>query len=784
MADVYEDGFDRDNQFYPYPDPTVDPRKKGYDWILQFARAAWSDGRGSIPSTMLYYGRSRLEEIKEYSMGKQSINKYKKILLGDEQENQSWLGIDWTVPSFLTKFREIAITKLMQREYDIQAFAVDPLSKSEEDAQFNEMKLKVMMRDIAAKQGSELAQSPLLKANPGDPENAEELKMKMDFGYKHEMCIEVEEAVQLVMQQNNIADKRRRTIEYLFDFGVGGYTTFINYNGTVGFEEVNAENMITSFCLKDDFSDWSHFGNIKFASLTDIKPYFTPTQLDEIAKKAAGKWNNPAFPPEGMNLKYYDRFKVMVLDLQFFTVNTTVYENEVDGRDNTRFNKTDYEKLKFITNNNTTDMGEQWDKPNDIPDPNSSEPRFIKSDRKVVYQTKWIVGTEYMYDYGLAPNTLCQPSTWWDRRLDTDIRAWNFYKMMFTGITERLIPIQDEICLDWYSLQNIRNKMIPYVMNIDWNALESIPFGKGGKVMEKHEILEFLMQNFIMPYRSNDLMTGNPNYKPVTIEATPSLGIIAEYVKKIQMNIQLMQTIIGFNELTDGSTPNPKMLVPGIESAIQSTNNALGLIANADKQLINRLAEQIMGKVQIAVKTGKVQGYLKSLGTNTIKFLDINPDISIREFGIFVDNYPEDSERQMLLQQLNIKESNGLISPEDYIIVMNCRNLKQAAQYLAYAVKKRSQEAQQNQIQQQQAIAQANGQSAIQLELEKRKTLELDIQGRIQVAATQGQWTYQTEAMKKQSDQTEAQIQSQARIISSHIQAEAKKAVQNVNVAI
>jgi hypothetical protein len=151
-----------------YPNQQIDPREKGYDWILQYCKAAWGDSRGYVPNNMLNFGQSKMNEIREYALGRQSTTKYKKLLNVDEQTDKTWLNTDWTPPSFLTKYREIAISKLVQRRYDLQAFAVDPLAKSEEDERFNEMKVKVMMREAAMKAGNEqLANSPVLKPMEG-----------------------------------------------------------------------------------------------------------------------------------------------------------------------------------------------------------------------------------------------------------------------------------------------------------------------------------------------------------------------------------------------------------------------------------------------------------------------------------------------------------------------------------------------------------------------------------------------------------------------------------------
>ena len=65
-----------------YPDAQIDPRLKGFDWILQYFKAAWADSLNYMPSSMLFNTSiNRFTEIKQYALGKQSISKYKKALL-------------------------------------------------------------------------------------------------------------------------------------------------------------------------------------------------------------------------------------------------------------------------------------------------------------------------------------------------------------------------------------------------------------------------------------------------------------------------------------------------------------------------------------------------------------------------------------------------------------------------------------------------------------------------------------------------------------------------------
>lgn len=756
-----------------YPNQQIDPREKGYDWILQYCKAAWGDSRGYIPNNMLNFGQSKMNEIREYALGRQSTSKYKKLLNVDEQTDKTWLNIDWTAPSFLTKFREIAISKLIQRRYDIQAFAVDPLAKSEEDNYFNEMKVKILMREAAQKAGNEdLATSPVLAAAPGEAEDLEQLKMEQEFGYKHVMSMEAEMAASLAMYQNNFEDKRKRTIENLFDFGIGGYTQYIDENGQVKVRDVNPENMVLSYCAKNDFSDLVHWGEVREMYVGDLAPYFSKDQMDQIVQSVAGRFGNPSNFMYGTDYsKYWNRFKVLVLDFEFLSWNDYTYKEEIDNRGNARFGKT-----KYSAGSGSSKMGTMPSMVDDR-DRGQAEPIYMPVTKKVVYKCKWLIQTDYMYDWGMSENQIRKPSSWWDTDLNIQLYSWNFYKMRFAGVTERLIPLEDKASLAWFRLQNMANKLIPYLINVDLNALEGVDFGGGGDKMKPDKVMDFIFSNFVVPYRSTDLLSQNPNYKPVSIEASGQLAVFGQLYDDLMRTIDLMRQVSGLNELTDGSTPNAKTLVPVANAAMESTNNALYLLSFADKQLIQRTADAIVSKVQIAVKLGKVEGYAKALGEETVKFLQINPNISMHEFGIFIQDAPQEYERQQLIQELNIRDSQGLIEPEDKILVMSCRNLKQAAMVLAYKIKKRREKMQEYELQKIREASQGNAMAVQTAEQEKRVTLETQLQVDIAKINAEKQWEYIIQMGKKEKDIEEAEIQKDAKVIAQRISADAKMAI-------
>ncbi len=746
---------------FTFPDENISPKLKGYDWLLQYCRAAFSAANGYTPATMGWFGRQRFAEIRKYAQGMQSITKMKEQQSPDKPISKSSGNLDFNPPCFLSKFRNIAVSKLLQRNFDTECFAVDALAKGEADAKFDAMKVKIMMRQMAMQQGSELANSPALMPNTNEPQDLEQLEMSMKYNYKHQMAMEGELGISLVKNQNNFEEIRKRTLENQFDYGIGGYKEWIDYNGMIKVREIVPENLVISYCLKNDFSDLVYWGEIIYMSVSDLAPYFNQAQMVKICESVVGKYGNPSvFPITQTVSQSFYKFKVAMMDFELITYNTTVYENTIDNRGNPRFRKTEFENYKkkdTVTNN----QGEQ-------------EPKYMDSTRKAVYKMKWLVGTDMAYDWGLSTNNKIKQSCWWDASLSCHLYSWNFYNMSYSGITEKLIPIEDALQQTWLKLENLKAKLIPYLIKLDLNAFEGVNFAKGGKKFDPADLVDFMYSEFTLLYRATDLLNKNPNYDPARIEATGQLQAYQAYVNEIQSLLQTMRDISGLNEVTDGSTINEKNLNSTNAAMQESTNNALYPIMFADQQLNNKLCDGIVQRIQVAVQLGKVQGYAKALGEDTVKFYEISPEISNYELGIFTKPAPTAEEKKALMMEITKWDSQGLLQPEDIISITSCTNLKQEAELIAYKVSKRKEQQQQQALQVQQAQAQGNAQVAQATEQAKQQTIQLQAQLDAQLLNMEKEWDFRIESMKKQVDFNAEQTQVEGRTTGHEIQANAK----------
>lgn len=745
-----------------FPSHLISPSEKGRDWVLQFCKAAWSSFESDNPREMFYHARYRYEVIKSYAMGNQSINKYRPLLGVSEESKEDWLAIDWSIIPIVPKFRRIALGKLNKIGYNIEATPVDALANDEVEDYFAKSKAKLLMREQAMKVDPALLEDPILQLEPGEAKDMEELEIQMNYTFKHQMAIEAEQGIKLVLEQNEIEKLREKIKEDKFDYGVAGYKEYIDSNGAIKIRTVNPRNILINNCKNKDFSDAAYVGEIIEMTIADLKQMagneFTPEQYEDIAKNVIGKYGNPKEWPSSLSIynKGYDKFRIRLLDLEFFSVNELVYEQRVDRRGNKIYARARYE------------------------DRNKRKDKFDRVAYKVVYKGKWIIDTNYIFDYGLCTNMKRAKSSLMDTKLSYHLYASEFWDMRAYGIMEQLIPIADAIQIAWYRLQNAINQARPKGIIIEMGALEDIPLGAGGKKLSPMKVLDLYNKTGTLVYRKADAQGRMTNYKPIE-ELENGLGRdVMNYYQIIQNHIQMLRDITGMNEMTDGSTPDPRTLTTVAKLAYEGTNNALAHIISGEKKLLESLANSVILRLQDVAAVGGVKGYVRSLGANTMKFFQVSPNLALYEFGIFIEDRPTDEQRAMLMQQVQAGQANGMLDIEDAIIIQNTDNLKVAQQLLAYKIKKRREQAQQEAQQQQQMNAQVQMQSAQAAEQAKQQTLQVEAQVKSQLIQVEKEMEAKLLEIKYQYELMLEEMRQTGKLKSKKMENKGKKSVQRL----
>lgn len=742
-----------------FPSHLVDPKEKGKEWIRQYCRAAWDSWNNDNPRSIFYNARYRYEVYKQYAMGNQSVNKYKPLMGIDQESTETWLNVDWTVIPIVPKFRRIALGKLSKVDYNITATPVDSLANEENEDYFAKVKAKILLREEASKIDPELLSAPALQMEPGEAKDMEELEMQMKYTYKHQMAIEAEQGIKLVLEQNQIEKLRDQVREDLFDYGVSGYKEFIDSNGAIKIRRVNPRNVIINHCKKNDFSDAQYIGEVIEMTIADLKQMagsqFSEQEYEDIAKNVLGRYGNPREWLDNLSIynKGYDQFNIRILDLEFFSVNDMVYEQRIDRRGNKIYARAKYE------------------------DRNKRKDKFERIAYKVVYKGRWIIDTNYVFDYGLATNMKRAKSSLMDTKMSYHLFAPEFYDMNAHGMMEQIIPIADAIQIAWYRLQNVINQSRPKGIMIEMGALEDIPLGSGGKKLDPMSVLDLYNKTGTLVYRKADAQGRMTNYRPIE-ELENGLGRDAlNYWQLIQNHIQMLRDITGMNEMTDGSTPDPRTLTTVAKLAYEGTNNAMYGIVQGDKFLLEDLANDIILRLQDVAEGGEIKGYVRSLGSNTMKFFKMSSNVALYEFGIFIEDKPTDDQRAMLMQQVQAGQAGGMLDIEDAIIIQNTDNLKVAQQLLAFKIRKRREQEEEKAMRQQQMNAQVQQQSAMVAEQAKQQTLQVEGQVKGQLIQVEKEFEAKLLEMKYQYELQLEQLRQTGKVATKEVENKGKKSV-------
>lgn len=654
---------------FPFPDENIDPEiKKEKNYALEFCKAAWYDAETHLPNNCFYKAKEKYDQIRQYMLGRQPIDDYKKIQRVDEEDDTTLFPMDFSILRIVPNRRAVAIGKMAQRNYRPSAIAVDALAKDEMDLWYAEQKAKLLIRDQIKNTNPELLESPELSIDQDEPADMDELEMEVKFGgtNKRKLGKEAEMAIRLAFFWNKVPDNQRiQQFRNLFDWGWAIAKDDIGADNKPKARVVDPRRFVTNFCRRSDMSDMKFAGEVYEVTFDELE-VMMQKKLSDDERSQIENDNSKLFT--GINTQTYngpisrsdDRNKVRILDLAWYSTDTLTLESGVNKFGNPVMTFAEFKK---------------------------SGDKYIKKVVRNVYQGKWIVGTDMIFDYGLMGAQKRAPWNLADVLLPYHVYGVDIHEMQVNAIGESLIPMADSIQVGWLKIQSIRNQMIPYGFDIDLDALEDVSLG--AKKMTSKQVLDLFFSTGVLIGRRKDASDRNPNYRAIQSIENRFGQALSEAWNDFTMNINLIREVTGFNELTDGSTPNPKTLIPVAKMAYEATNNALYGIIKAEKDLLFSLAEAMVIRIKQAIRRGPVEGYIPALGTGSVEYIKISPDISDRDYAIILEDIPLEEEKGPLMEQMAVAFKNGQLTAADILYIKGIDNIKQAEEILAHRIAKR-----------------------------------------------------------------------------------------------
>lgn len=694
---------------YGFPNQlATDAEKNSDDYGLAVGRAIeaeWfrRDGGGS---SRFYNSRDTYHKLRTYAMGEQSTRKYKDELAinGDI----SYLNLDWTPVPIIPKFVDIVVNGMSNRLFDVRAEAVDPVSSNKKAIYKNRIQTEMRNKDMFQQIGATLGQDMFSMDVDGLPQNDDELDLHMMIDYKDDIEIAEEKAIDAVLKQNNYELLEKRFDEDATVLGISVARQSFNLHDGIKIDYVDPANFIFSPTEDPYFDECYYFGEVKNVNITElkkIKPDITQEDLKRIAQESS-KWDTyqgvkGTFNSNNTN---FDGNTATLLYFAYKTDKTITYKKKKTALGNDKVIQKD-------------------------PDfnPENTEDRFEVLSRKidVWYEGVLVLGTQYILKWEVMKNMVRPKSAIQKVLAPFVVSAPKMYRGQIDSLVKRMIPFADQIQLIHLKLQQVASKMIPDGIFLDLDGLSAINLGNGNTYTPQEAINMYFQTGSVLGRSMNE--QGEFNNGRIPVQELTSSGANAKISSLISMynyNLSMIRSVTGLNEARDGSMPDPDSLVGVQKLAALNSNTATRHILKSKLFLTQRIAECISYRVSDILEYSDMkEDFVKAIGRNSVELLDEIKELNLYDFGIYIELHPDEEEKNMLEQNIQISLSAGKIDIDDAIDIRGIKNVKIASQLLK--VRKRRKE-KMDQKRQQENIAlqaEANQQATLTAEQAKQQTM-------------------------------------------------------------
>ena len=677
-----------------FPSQAVSDSEKALpSYGMEVAKSIESEWFKRDSGSMRYYAnRDNFHRLRLYARGEQSIQKYKDEL--SINGDLSYLNLDWRPVPIIPKFVDIVVNGIADRAYDIKAYSQDPHSLQERTKY-----MENILRDMQNKELFNVVQQQLgvnmFNNDPNElPANDEELSLHMQLNYKQSIEIAEEEAISNVLDHNKYDLIKKRVNYDIVTIGIGCEKNSFNTSEGIKIEYVDPSDIVYSYTESPYFDDLYYVGEIRRVSLVELKKQF-PQLTEEDIKEIEGTGSNALlYNKSYASSDASDRNHVYVLYFEYKTFNNQVY------------------KIKETS----TGAEKALKKDDRFNPPKDDRSRFEKVERsiEVLYEGVKIIGHEKLLKWDLAKNMTRPKSDTTKVQMSYNIVAPRIYKGKIESIVSRMTSFADMIQLTHLKLQQVLSRMVPDGVYLDADGIAEIDLGNGTNY-NPQEALNMYFQTGSVIGRSMT-QDGEFNHGKMPIqELNSSAGNakISSLINSYNYYLQMIRDVTGLNEARDGSMPDQNSLVGLQKIAAANSNTATRHILSSNLYLTLKTAEAVSLRVSDVLEFSNTKAsFIQAIGKYNVGVLNEIKDLHLHDFGIFLQLSPDDEEKQILENNIQVALQRDQIYLEDAIDIREVKNLKLANQLLKLRRRKKQEQDRQFQMQNIQAQTESNAQSA------------------------------------------------------------------------
>lgn len=644
--------------------------------------------------------------------GRMNITKFMDFFNINGKTN--YVNINWKSIMIVNTIVSRLVGRWMQKRLKASVTAVDPISINQKKKEVDKAEFYLHNQDMLNALGQE-AGANFIPQDQFIPDDKDHLDLWAEEEQRIPEEILMEKGINNVFDENGWGDMGVNTRRHKIDaavVGLIGKETISDKHGRIRDNYCKPENMFYSYSEYDDFRDASIKGEIvsyKISEIRDMYPHLTMKQLWEQAKESK-QWqtnNKITYDTATWNHNMYLPIDDWNVDVVRFTLKSL-----------------DVDKNLIKT---AKDGSMYVDKPKKRIDDVYPGNEYVEKTIWNIYRGVYVRQSKFILEWGLEKNMI-KPQ---DYENISDVQSpYSFYMYQNSGMRNLAIPEKIEepvegMILARLKIQQLVAKMRPSGYQYDIDGLQEMDLGNG--VVKPLELQKITDQTGNVYFRSRD-SEGNRLENP--IRELPNAGSTAQLQQLIEIynqHLQVLRDEIGINEFAEGQTIKPRTGVQNVATAMEVSFNATDYMNDACVVCANESADKIACLLHDSIE----------FGSKEYRDLMEEKDVKDRNFKAKIEMLPTIEEITNLDNTLN----QMMAAQPDLVMYLNPEKIKRIArenvklaEIYMRGGQKRAIKGRMDQAEHQAKMnADAQQQSAVVAEEEKRKSLEMEMTVKAQV---------------------------------------------------
>lgn len=631
---------------------------------------------GFIPETQV----NKYQMWRAYARGAQPIDKYKpQMRVGRKTRNDpqaiSYRVLNWENLDIASKYVNVLIGRLMKQNNDVGVNAVDKRAqddKRKKRMQLQEWEMNRSFYDDITKKTGTAFEKPVNDDVIPPPENLGEINMFMQMFYKEDYCMIVQDLLKIMAEHDNFTEILAEVARDLVELSAAATRVYRVGNKIIR-RHCNPMRMGVSSSMKSDFTDakwvfedWDlTIGQFKEIAGDQLKE----AQYKEIAEKMGSSFSDMNISEYYQkNLCYpWDNTKITVKDCVWFSPDWQTEQIATDKYGNLQVQQKSFDWWKDLADRGVTEQ-----KFNAV-----NERQVVRYSIDNQYQCLWVKGTKFVVNYGKSKDMLKNMSS-----LGKSVGPFTIYSLK-KCIIESIMPVLDNIQIQWLQYQHHAAKSIPAGPAIEFTALQDISIeGKGGKVLTPRQALDIYWDTGVLLWRRRDAAGNLSNFKPIEQMEGGISNAMEGHFTAIIANINLLKDQLGLNDVTDASTPKSELAVGVASMASGASDDALRPLHFGFDQINLGTHVRTVMHISGMAATGLAPAYTEALGLQAASVVSLLSDLTIHELGVYLTKQPTQEMRMWINEYCKVGIQNGTLYEEEAFEIQNEPNIYRSVRLL------------------------------------------------------------------------------------------------------